>query len=325
MKKISIVIPVYNEEYYIQGLLESLSHINYHKDDYEMIVVSDASTDGTVAVVKRFPSVRLVELSKNVGRYYARKAGAEAAIFQNILFVDSRCAVDPNILLVLNQLNAKVVVGNVLGVEKPGSFETFYRSIRRKVFPKYYNDSSQILELNIKNFDSLPKGTAVFFVEKMLLLEAYEELNNVDMGNDSSDDIRMIYTIVKRTVAIIHPDVKVTNYYRKSFRSSVIHLFRRGSPFVDYYLSLTKKKFWYVIVFPLVVLIIFLLWLIFSHISFLLKTTFLMILDVIVALYLSNKLRDFLINMYMLPLCVLVFYLGIIRGLIIKFKRSLQK
>jgi len=75
MKKISIVIPVYNEEYFISGLLRSISKLEYPLDAYEVNVVSDGCTDGTVSVVRGFPWVHLIELPKNVGRYEARRTG----------------------------------------------------------------------------------------------------------------------------------------------------------------------------------------------------------------------------------------------------------
>ena len=66
MKKISIVIPVYNEEFFISGLLESISQIHYPPEAFEVIVVSDGSTDGTVSAVKKYPSVN--HFLKNIFR-----------------------------------------------------------------------------------------------------------------------------------------------------------------------------------------------------------------------------------------------------------------
>jgi glycosyltransferase involved in cell wall biosynthesis len=143
--------------------LESISRIHYPTEDYEVIVVSDGSTDATVSVVKNYPFVRLIDLKENRGRYPARKIGA-----------------------VINASTEKVIVGRVLGVDKPGPFETFYISIRRKVFPRSFAHRSEIIELNKENFDSLPKGTTVLFVQKDLLFRAYEDLSHIHMGKGSS-------------------------------------------------------------------------------------------------------------------------------------------
>ena len=48
--KISIIVPVFNEEKYISTTLDSI--INQNFDDYEVIVVDDGSTDDTCKIVE---------------------------------------------------------------------------------------------------------------------------------------------------------------------------------------------------------------------------------------------------------------------------------
>jgi glycosyltransferase involved in cell wall biosynthesis len=319
MKKISIVIPVYNEEYFISGLLESISRIEYPLDCYEVIVVCDGCTDGTVSEVKKFLFADLIDLKNNVGRYNARKIGAEHATHPNILFIDARCIVDPNILSVINVSTDRVIIGKVLGDKKPGGLETFYAAVRRKVFSNYYKNSSRKIELNKDNFDSLPKGTGVFFVDKDILFRAYDALSHFEMGKDSSDDTKLIKTIVQEIPAILDPDVKIINYYRKSFLAGLSHLaiFIPAS-FVDYYLHPAQKFFWLVIFFPLLFLLGILLGLIFIPIALLIKIGILLGMDLLIALYFSQSFREFYFILYIMPVCVLSFYFGIIRAIILK-------
>ena len=323
MKKISIVIPVYNEEFFISGLLKSISVINYPPEDFEVIVVSDGSTDSTVSEIKKHSFVRLVELKENLGRYPARKIGAETTRYPNILFIDSRAVVDPDILSVINTLDEKVVVGRVLSVDKPGAFETFYNSIRRIIFHQFYKRGPEILELNKDNFDTLPKGTTVLFVQKDILFRAYEDLSHIHMGKGSSDDTKLIRAIVQHSPAIIHPDVKITGLYRKSFWESVKHLaLYRGSTFVDYYFNPSLRNFWIVIIFPLLALLGITVGLIFFPASGMIKLLFLIALDLIATLLLARTFREFYIIIFMLPLCVTVFYIGIVRGIFLKYKKK---
>ncbi len=321
MKKISIVIPVYNEEYFIRGLLESIERVNYPKDDIEISVICDGCTDGTVAVVKEFPSVRVVELKENVGRYAARKIGAEKAIHPNILFVDSRCLVDENILTAIHHSTNKFIIGRVMSEKMPGPFEIFYISMRRKIFSQYYASSTKKIELNSESFDSLPKGTTVMYVEKDVLFRTYEELEllPIEMGKDSSDDTKLIRAIVEHTPACLDPEVKVINFYRKSFLSGLEHLaIYVAASFIDYYLHPRQKFFWLVIVFPMLMLLGILIGLIFIPVAFYIKLLILIGVDIVIALFLSNTLREFYIIMYMMPLCILAFYFGMIRTLFIK-------
>ncbi len=320
MKQISIVIPVYNEAFFIPGLLESISRIHYPTEDYEVIVVSDGSTDTTVSVVKNYPFVRLIDLKENRGRYPARKIGAEAARYSNILFIDSRAVVDPNILSVINASTEKVIVGRVLGVDKPGPFETFYLSIRRKVFPRSFAHRSEIIELNKENFDALPKGTTVLFVQKDILFRAYEDLSHIHMGKGSSDDTKLIKAIVQHSSAVLHPGVKITHFYRTSFWEGIKHLaLYRGSTFVDYYLDPSVRNFWLVIVFPLLALLGIILGLTLIPIPGLIKLAILIGLDFIATLFLAKTFREFYIILFMLPICVSAFYFGIIRGIFLKY------
>lgn len=323
MKKISFVIPVYNEEFFIRGLLESIEKVNYPKEDFEVNVVCDGCTDGTVDVVKEFPPFHLIELKQNVGRYAARKIGAEAAVYPNILFVDARCLVDENILTAIHNSTNRFIIGRVKSEKKPGPFETFYVAMRRKIFSSYYASSPQKMELNPKNFDSLPKGTTVMYVEKEVLFRAYDELSDVEMGKDSSDDTKLIRAIVEHTPACLDPNVKIVNFYRKSFMSGLAHLaIYVATSFTDYYLSPRQKFFWLVIVIPLLALFGIFMGLILIPIAFPIKLATLFAVDVAITLFLAKTFREFFIILYMMPLCVLAFYFGVIRAI---FDKSANK
>lgn len=50
--KFSIIIPAYNVEKYIGDCLGCLLNQDYPHNDYEIIIVDDASTDGTVEAVR---------------------------------------------------------------------------------------------------------------------------------------------------------------------------------------------------------------------------------------------------------------------------------
>lgn len=87
---VSIVIPVYNDEDVIESALRSC--LAQTLTDIEVIVVDDASTDGTAAVVERYvvkdSRVRLLRQSGNTSAYQARRTGILAARASHVLFVD---------------------------------------------------------------------------------------------------------------------------------------------------------------------------------------------------------------------------------------------
>lgn len=50
---LSIIVPVYNVELYLERCLLSCLHQDIPQDDYEIVVVNDGSTDGSLAVAER--------------------------------------------------------------------------------------------------------------------------------------------------------------------------------------------------------------------------------------------------------------------------------
>ena len=51
--KISLIIPVYNVEKYVEKCLRSCINQDLPKDEYEIIVVNDGSPDGSLEIVQR--------------------------------------------------------------------------------------------------------------------------------------------------------------------------------------------------------------------------------------------------------------------------------
>lgn len=82
---ISIIIPAYNEEKYIEEVLEVVTGV---PNLLEVIVVSDGSTDGTVQVAQRYP-VKVIELPVNMGKGGAMMAGARNAKGKYLFFLDA--------------------------------------------------------------------------------------------------------------------------------------------------------------------------------------------------------------------------------------------
>jgi len=94
--KLSVVTPVRDEEANIPLLLQAV-HDALHEWDYELILVDDGSTDGTVAAIEHHsdPRTRLVVLSRNYGQTTAMAAGIDAARGDYIATIDGDLQNDP--------------------------------------------------------------------------------------------------------------------------------------------------------------------------------------------------------------------------------------
>ena len=84
--KLSIIIPAYNAEVYLPQCLDSI--LAQEHQGCEVIVVDDGSTDGTAALLERYPDVKVVH-QENRGMSTARNRGLDEARGEYILFVDS--------------------------------------------------------------------------------------------------------------------------------------------------------------------------------------------------------------------------------------------
>ncbi len=93
---ISVVVPVYNVEAYLEECVESILHQTYR--ELEIILVNDGSTDSSYDICRRFAErdSRIVLLSQeNGGLSAARNTGIKAATGQYVTFIDSDDAIDP--------------------------------------------------------------------------------------------------------------------------------------------------------------------------------------------------------------------------------------
>ena len=113
--KISIVIPVYNAEKYLDACLSSILEQDMHS--YEVILVDDGSTDSSPLICDRYSGTdsRFRTIHKpNGGVSSARNAGISLAQGEYLMFVDSDDALAPDALSLMSSLTKEypdIVVG----------------------------------------------------------------------------------------------------------------------------------------------------------------------------------------------------------------------
>jgi len=93
---VSVIIPAYNEEKYIEKCLSSLIKLDFPKEQLEIILVNNNSKDKTREIVKKnFPTVRIIDEERQ-GVVFARIAGVNAAKGKIIAFTDADTVVPPD-------------------------------------------------------------------------------------------------------------------------------------------------------------------------------------------------------------------------------------
>lgn len=94
MKKLSVVVSVYNEELALEMFFEETTKILKEMDwDYELIFVNDGSQDGSYDILKKFAAmsdkVRVVNFSRNFGHEAAMLAGVDYARGDGVVCMDA--------------------------------------------------------------------------------------------------------------------------------------------------------------------------------------------------------------------------------------------
>ena len=89
MKKVSVIIPVYNSSKYVLECLNSVLNQTYK--NLEIIVIDDKSTDNSVEIIETIKDkrIKLIKQEKNLGVALTRNRGIEEATGSYLCFIDS--------------------------------------------------------------------------------------------------------------------------------------------------------------------------------------------------------------------------------------------
>ena len=107
-KRISVIIPVYNNELTIRSCLDSIFNLNY--SNFEVIVVDDCSSDKSIDIVRNY-SCRIVSLPENMGAGAARDKGVSEATGEIVAFIDADCVVSKDWLDRINRGMMQDIIG----------------------------------------------------------------------------------------------------------------------------------------------------------------------------------------------------------------------
>jgi cellulose synthase/poly-beta-1,6-N-acetylglucosamine synthase-like glycosyltransferase len=114
---ISVLIAAYNEEASLGRKLQETLALDYPADKMEVLVLSDASTDGTDEIVKACsdPRIKLVRMPQRRGKTHAQNQGSRVANGEILIFSDATTTYHPQALRYLACNYADPTVGAVSG------------------------------------------------------------------------------------------------------------------------------------------------------------------------------------------------------------------
>ena len=133
MKKLSLIIPVYNVEKYVAKCMQSCINQNLNKADYEIIIINDGSTDNSFEIIKAIAAGHeniTIFSQTNAGLSVVRNRGLELAQGEYIWFIDSDDWIEKNCL---QSITEKLIDIDVLAMGYVDAYDD--TSKNKKIFP----------------------------------------------------------------------------------------------------------------------------------------------------------------------------------------------
>jgi len=223
---ISIIIPVYNRKDLVQEAVQSALKQSYRA--VEVVVVDDASDDGSYDVLKRFlPVIVLLRHEHNRGQSAARNTGIKACKGRYVLFLDSDDTLEPDAIEVLWSAFKRLEPDKEQWGLCYGKRLTCDKELNPvKTTPKKYHSGS-VLPYLIK--DNIVR-TGTYLVKKSVL----DEVGGFYEGMVVKEDLLLLFNIAKRYRFYFvdhyisrfrrHPGHRARDSYNKILEQGVLHL-----------------------------------------------------------------------------------------------------
>jgi hypothetical protein len=225
---VSIIILTYNQLAYTKKTLES---VKKYTNNYELIIVDNNSTDGTVEYLKGLSNIRLIENKENKGFAYGCNQGVNVSSGNYVLFLNSDVIVTENWLD--NML--KYFSGNV-GIVGPVS--NYISGPQLIDFPDIEDEN--FIQFKAKTIYKNNMGKGFYFpriVGFCMLVgrKVIDKIGGFDerfgIGNFEDDDF-CLRSQIAGFKAIIATDVFIHHYGSKSFsvmkHDELVDLFRKN-------------------------------------------------------------------------------------------------
>jgi len=205
MIKYSVIIPAYNAKDTIRDCLNSLINQSINKEEYEIIVVDDGSTDGTGQIVSEYPITYIRQ--SNHGPASARNHGSRNSQGEILLFTDSDCL---PVFNWIEEMTNPLKDSNVVAVK--GVYRTRQRSLIARFAQLEFEERYELLK-KAKYIDMVDTCSAAF--RKAVYLQAGGFDESFPLANNEDTDLsyrlslmghKMVFSSEAVVYHLRHPD-----------------------------------------------------------------------------------------------------------------------
>lgn len=203
-KLVSIIVPVYNAEKFIDDTIKSILQQTYN--NYELILVNDCSKDKTLEILKEYSKkdkrIKVIENKKNLGVALTRNNGIKEAKGEYICFIDADDKWDKDKL----EKQAKFMENH-----KCAFSYTSYQFCDENCNP---NGPKVIVPKTIKYRQAL-KNTTIWTSTVMFNMDKLTK-NDILMPNVKSEDTALWWRILRTKVEKAYGIQDIYSYYRRT-------------------------------------------------------------------------------------------------------------
>ena len=331
--KLSVVIPSYNSAPWLPSTLAALADaLASVAAPVEVVVVDDGSDDDTTAVIHsiaaNYPAPLVLVEQENRGRFLARWEGILRSTSDWILLLDSRVVLDPpaiaHLLEVLEAADAPLAVNGHVRTPARTPLVGLFWDVPTHIFWGSYLRDPRPYDLDASTFDSAPKGTGLFVARRGTLQTAFRQAWPEGDAKLVSDDTKVLRWIAEHGGIRLDPGFSAVYRPRTTLRGFTHHTLDRGTLFVDSYAGTSAVRSAAIVLLAVLPLLVVaaLVWLALVGLWPALLVTLAGVLVLALAPIVPAAInrcppRSLLAYACILPVFVVPFWLGLLRGVIV--------
>lgn len=210
-KKISVIVPVYNIEGYIERCLKSIQKQTYPR--FEVIIIDDGSTDNSLLLcqkfAKKYRNFRVIS-QKNQGLSTARNTGIKQATGDFLAFVDGDDEILPNFLADL--MTAAETTGAEIAI--CGFFEVYPKNTRIVKTKSRQSMTVKTGREAVKDLLIFQKNIEIVTWNKLYKKELFHKVR-FPVGKICEDNLTT-YKLLARAKKVVYLDLALYRYFRRN-------------------------------------------------------------------------------------------------------------